>query len=89
MKITAETFAPFSPCPEGIAAFKAVYPDGIAEWTREAQLAALQTDCRRWVGWAWGVGAVPAWSMSGANLYGANLYGADLNDAILPKGFQP
>lgn len=77
MRITVETFRPFRPCAEGVAAFQETYPDGI-EWTRDAQLAALLTDCRRWLGWAWRVGAVPLWSMCRANL--TNTIGAPTNE---------
>ena len=42
-------------CAEGLAAFDAAYPSGVAraEWTREACHAALRGPLGRWLVWAW------------------------------------
>ena len=82
MKITIETLRPFRACREGISDFAREFPDGLdtgGEWTAAHQIGALMTPMRKWLGWAWQVGMLPQWTLSGADLSGADLSGADRN----------
>jgi len=85
MKLTVEDLKALGACPEGIADFADVFPNGIdvPEWDRWCQTVVLGTKMRRWFGWAWHNQLIPLWSLSGADLSGADLSGADLYRANL------
>lgn len=84
IKITAELLREHDACDPGLEDFEATYPDGLeTEWTLEDQLAILRTPLRRWLGWAWQEGLLPAWSMACMDLSGARLDDADLRGAYL------
>jgi hypothetical protein len=86
MKITIETLRQFRACRDGISDFAREFPDGLdtgGEWTAAHQIGALMTPMRKWLGWAWQVGMLPQWTLSGADLSGADLYGASLCGADL------
>ncbi len=87
MKITLQMLIDANACREGLDQFTADYPEGIADWTREAQLSLMTTGCRRYLGWAVAQHIVPWWSMSGADLTDADLSDADLSDATMPVDY--
>ncbi len=84
MQITVEVLKKMGACEDGIEVFLREYPHGFSgKWTTKAQVAVLRTELRKYMGWAWRVGIVPAWSMKNVNLSGADLSGADLPNADL------
>ncbi len=86
MKITTETLHARGACQDGIDAFATEFPGGldVREWTVECQLGVMMHPAlRRYLGWAWGAGILPQWSMRGWVLAGAYLAGADLTGADL------
>ena len=88
MKITEELLRQKGAYEEGIAAFVAVYPEGLelSDWTQEEQLRVLRdTDLRRYLGGWWGGGILPVWTLRGADLSGADLNRADLSGANLSR----
>ena len=73
-------------CEQGLADYDAASDEDVApllEWSQASQLAAIQGPLRKYVGWAWAAGVLPAWAMRGANLRGADLTWADLTGADL------
>ena len=84
IRITVDDLKSLNACPAGIDEFVADFGNVYeAEWTLEEQLRILKTPMRRWIGWAYRVGLIPLWSMSGANLSEADLSEADLSGANL------
>jgi len=84
VNVTTETLLGRSACAPGIAWFEAAFPDGFAgEWTADHQRWLIASGGARWLGWAWGSGVLPAWSMAGQDWSGADLTGADLTGADL------
>jgi len=84
VNVTTETLLGRSACAPGIAWFEAAFPDGFAgEWTADHQRWLIASGGARWLGWAWGSGVLPAWSMAGQDWSGADLTGADLRRADL------
>jgi len=99
VKITEDTLTALDACAEGLEWFNAAFPDGFdGDWTADHQRWLIAAGGARWLGWACGLGVLPAWSMAkqnwsradlrranlrGANLSGADLYGADLRGADL------
>ncbi|MFQ5483041.1 MAG: pentapeptide repeat-containing protein, partial [Nitrospinaceae bacterium] len=84
-KITAERLRKMDACEAGIELFEERYPKGLAlgDWTREEQLAVIQSPLR--AHWMWAVKAriLPLWSMARADLSGADLSDANLDEANL------
>jgi len=77
--ITHDIFEQFNLPPEVAEVFKKTYPNGLPDWTREAQIDAIKTNFRQWIGLAWRSGAIPKWSMYKADLAGIDLSWADLS----------
>ena len=72
-------------CPEGLDAFDAAYPDGVAilDWTRDAQVALVKGPLRSFLGWAADRRLIPRLDLRGADLRRADLRRADLTRANL------
>ena len=73
-------------CASGLADYDAASDEDVApflRWSMASQLAAIQGPLRKYVGWAWAAGVLPAWALRGANLAGTNLTGASLARADL------
>ena len=97
MIITKETLEAFNPCEDAAAEFERLHPDGLdvsGLWgdkeTRAEIWQRLLADefLRRYVGWAIGVGLIPAritGKLADANLHRANLSGANLSGADLRR----
>ena len=73
-------------CASGLADYDAASDEDVApflRWSMASQLAAIQGPLRKYVGWAWAAGVLPAWALRWADLTGADLTGADLTGADL------
>lgn len=86
LKITIKDLEAKDACQSGIDEFVKQFGKVTnLDWTRESQIELLKKPMRKYIGWAYWVGLIPLWSMSGANLTGADLTGANLSEADLSK----
>ena len=74
-----------NPCPEGLAAFDILYPEGTAtlNWDPATCTQIATGPLRAHLGWAHIKGLIPTLNLRGANLRGADLRGVNLSSANL------
>lgn len=71
-----------NPCPEGLAAFDALYPAGVLEeYWEDLRGTLIRSTLRLYLGWAIRCLGLPS-SWSGADLSSADLSGANLSGAV-------
>jgi hypothetical protein len=85
--LTRDAVVQAGPCSDGMVIWDKYLAGGDAHatggWSRDVQILALHTPLRRYLGWAWGKGLLPMWSMASVDLHAADLRRANLRAADL------